>query len=100
MPCSDGGPSYSDYDKQNKQIKSLTQMLCHVCTRADAGASWKTILSENLNLKRWWAEHQEEDKRRLQAEQRDAKIKKAKASALAKLTKEERTLLGFNGEEE
>lgn len=98
MPCTDGGPSYNDFDRVNNQVKKLSQMLCYVCQHYHKGTKWSKVLGDNRQLDAWWDAHQLEDKRRLEKEAADAALAKAREKALAKLTKKERNLLGFNGE--
>ena len=79
MPCHtdtiDTGPEYE-------------ALLCYVSTNYSIGKPWREVLEGNREFREWWASHKSRDRARLREE----------ASALAKLTPEERNLLGFNGE--
>lgn len=113
MPCRDGGPDINDVripldldivarnKRQQEKIDNLTRMLCGLCGVLDLEVDkngrikfdsdyTNTQLSINMNnitgLAKWWKEHQQFDKQRLA---------KAKQSALAKLTDEEKEALGL-----
>jgi hypothetical protein len=101
MPCSDGGPCYQDDPETIQKLRNTKARLDWV-TRA--ACDMRTVLRRN-NLERelttesrgWIVEHDAEDARRVEAETK-AKIRQAtKRRALAKLSDEERVLLGLDG---
>lgn len=88
MPCityetpeeiaADKKRSQNDTNRRDKkEINSLTDMLCTVLTFTDGFPS-------NKKIQDWWIDHQKRDKMRL-----------AKEAALAKLTKQEKEILGI-----
>lgn len=52
-------------------------------------------IKEARDLADWWEEHQEMDRQREKEEGEKARLRKVKKDALAKLTLEERTVLGI-----
>jgi len=72
------------------------ELLCYVCTRASRGDSWADIIAGNPDLETWFQLHQKFDSARIAAEEAKLERKNAKAAAMAKLTPQERALLGFN----
>ena len=46
-------------------------------------------------MREWWAEHKEADRKAREAEERKQALKAAKARAMAKLTDEDKILLGL-----
>lgn len=91
MPCTVEG-SYTD----SENLGIITQMLCYVCTRFDSGDSWKQTLKDNLQLRKWWEEHQKEDEERIKKEAKDKDTLKLRKKALEKLSAKERAALGLN----
>lgn len=111
------GPLHAKIDIQGRQIAQLEAMLCGVMSSISYldGYNGATInmegrtaglyqlVHDNFNetesgvtwyqLEEWWAEHKAEDERRKAAEQVILAVKRRKA--LAKLTPEERALLGI-----
>lgn len=108
MPCRDGGPDINDVripldldivarnKRQQEKIDNLTRMLCSLCStigyHVGSHPSEAIVVGCNVlqiekipGLRKWWTEHQEFDKQRLA---------KAKQSALAKLTDDEKEALG------
>lgn len=90
MPCT--------YDNPPDHSREFARLLCYVCTCYREGKTFGQALGGNVELEEWWESHKAEDHARLEREANDARVAAAKASALAKLTPEERNLLGFNRE--
>ena len=90
MPCRDYRDDDCDCSAEQRTIDSLTQMLCLAVKNLEA----KNIpVPSQIDL--WWQAHKREDAARLQAE-RERKDKQArKAAILAKLSKEDKKLLGL-----
>lgn len=93
MPCAQ---EPTDKEWNDWKVKDLTQMLCYLAGEYSKGTSWEYAKVNNIRFSNWYREHLREDKERLAREAANKKIEKAKKSALAKLTREERILLGFN----
>lgn len=86
MPCSDGGPSVSDYMQKNKEIDRLRALLCEACGIVDDA---KLKVNMGLSLRKWWRKHQREDAERQAREAEKAKLKKLANKAISKLTTDE-----------
>lgn len=95
MPCTDGGPSEAQLIQGRLDV--VTRLLCDQC-RAHPPEG-------GTELAVWWAEHQRQDKLRLEREEtRRREVEEstrrflnrgaARAAALEKLTDEEKEALG------
>lgn len=71
-------------------MHELTRLLCEACGRLQHRHGG---LSPELEA--WWREHQEADARRRKEEKRRKNLEQRRDAALAKLTAEERDLLGL-----
>lgn len=95
MPCRDYDDGLSTYQIQQIKIDTLTRMLCETLTHVDE-SGYKTILNKrSKEVTQWWNEHQERDRKRRIAEGAELRRKSDKKAALAKLTPQERKLLGL-----
>jgi predicted RNA-binding protein Jag len=91
MPCQDDGQGeyYARKERQATQVRldRVTEMLCRLCSQnADR-------LPGDIN--EWFRKHQEADRKRLAAELAAEVAAQKKAAALAKLTPEEKRMLGL-----
>jgi hypothetical protein len=96
---SEGQAEYEDRAQRKRmgeQIKLLSQMLCYTLTEIEKGVTYAQLVKQNPQLLHWWNKHKAADAARLQQENADKAIRRAKKAALAKLTPEEKVLLGFN----
>jgi hypothetical protein len=70
MPCRDGrddcGISTRTHDQVVNRLDEVTQNLCFLCGEVEYRQYWETI--ENPRLKKWWREHQDSDRKRVQKE--------------------------------
>ncbi len=110
------GPLHAKIDIQGRQIAELEAMLCGVLSSlttmqgygytvmADGGSQGIYDATQNwfneeesgvtwYQLENWWQDHQLQDRMRKEAEQQAVETRKQ--AALAKLTPEERELLGL-----
>ena len=98
MPCNDGGgPSY-DQEQLNKaqlRLDFVTNLLCSVMSRLGGNELSKHYQSQIPGLKTWWEDHQAYDAGRRARERAAEQRAIAKASALKKLTRTEREILGL-----
>ena len=99
MPCNDGRDNvhvvteYREDPEMKKRRHKLARMLCETIGKMSA-TQRSTLLS--LETRQWYKEHREEDRRR---EEREKAVRNQKAKirkAVAKLTPEERKLLGIS----
>jgi len=86
-----------NYNQNTKEkLDKVTRLLCSVMTYLTPNDR-KYLYSQSFGpeLKKWWDSHQEQDRKRT----REESIKKAKEEfkkkTLAKLTKEEKKILGL-----
>jgi hypothetical protein len=106
MPCRDDYTA-DDYRVRTSNLQKkhdqLTRFLCTVLHTLEEENELGHF-AELFNYKEggitreelfaWWKEHKEEDARRKDAERKAREIQERRAAALAKLSKEERKLLG------
>lgn len=102
MPCSDGaGPLYdrSEAKELHDRNDKLAQMLCGICTIIDdyhTNNKLKTYIILNVpGIAKWWIKHKKQDACRLAMEQEKQVQENIRKSALAKLSNEERRVLGL-----
>jgi hypothetical protein len=92
--------SYDDRpDYSEREWKRKTDMLARIACRAlqaleDMGKEDFLLLQDD-EVRTWWAAHKEADRRAREAERIKQERKEAKARAMAKLTDEEKILLGL-----
>jgi hypothetical protein len=79
-----------DQEHNQKKLDKYAQMLCTACKTLE-----KLGQEVPENVKEWWLQHKLEDARREAAEKELQRQKNLKANALAKLTDEERKILGL-----
>lgn len=100
MPCHSDWNDFDDHDRTRKELDRTTQMLCACCEKLDelAGLGLK-VYGEPVNVPpvaaAWWAKHKEADAKRKKAEAEKAARDALRATALAKLSAEERKALGI-----
>lgn len=84
MPCSDGGPSYSD--EQQEKLDNVTRLLCNRCKIIESKGYLNKIDSETRN---WYLKHKELDAiRELEERDHEARVRKEKLEQYLKLKKE------------
>ncbi len=87
MPCQTCDP----IDDHKAELDKVTRLLCVVLKRM----SPFNIRQLPTDVQSWWIKHQDEDRRRLQADARHRATQRAKRKALNKLTSVEKRLLGL-----
>jgi hypothetical protein len=102
MPCQSYGDDWRnelDHSSQIKALKKEADMLariaCKALTELEDNKIEDMLLLRDNEVREWWAKHKEDDrkaKEAREARERRAAIKKA---ALAKLSEEEKELLGI-----
>ena len=102
MPCRD---YYSDSwtssrsDASEKRLKAQADKLARIACKAltalqDMGKEDFLLLKDD-EVREWWQQHQEADRKAREAEELKQRRKEAKARAMSKLTDEEKVLLGL-----
>ncbi len=102
MPCRD---YYSDdyvssrSDANEKRLKAqadkLARIACKALTALEAMGKEDFLLLKDDEVREWWQQHQEADRKAREAERIKQERKEAKARAMAKLTDEDKILLGL-----
>ena len=101
MPCMsyDTNWANSSSDRDIKRLKKETDKLARIACKAlqalEAMGKEDFLLLKDDEVRTWWSEHKEADRRAREAEERKQALKAAKARALAKLSDEEKVLLGL-----
>ena len=102
MPCRD---YYSDSwtssrsDANERRLKAQADKLARIACKAlqaleDMGKEDFLLLKDD-EVREWWQQHQEADRKARAAEEEKQRRKEAKARAMAKLTDEDKILLGL-----
>lgn len=92
MPCQDPDADREELAVQAAKIHRLTKALCAQLRSLEAQGLSHLI---HPSLRGFWQKHKEADERRRQAEERRLEQERQKRAAVAKLTPEERRLLGL-----
>ena len=98
MPCRDDWDSADQLAEYQRKVDRLTRMLCGLCKEVDAvqDAELSMELIDRVpNLRKWWKGHQAADRKREARERAERERGRKIGIALAKLTDEERELLGI-----
>jgi len=101
MPCMsyDTNWARSSNDRDIKVLKreadKLARIACKALNALETMEKEDFLLLKDNEVREWWAEHKEADRRAREAEERKQALKAAKARALAKLSDEEKVLLGL-----
>jgi len=92
MPCDSGRSAYEESERIiRRKLDAVTQMLCWLCRVTEP-----EVIAMNPNLVAWWAAHQADDARREETLRLEVEAKRQRQEALAKLSPQERALLGLN----
>jgi hypothetical protein len=96
MPCRDLDADNRYIAELQGKVQRLTGLLCEACGLLDSGewdiVGWPMASDE---LKGWWLAHSDADRARKAEEQAQAQQQALYEAALAKLTPEERRILGL-----
>lgn len=100
MACRDDYEPTPEESRRSWELRfrhnsDLAEMLCSVLTTISDTEEPVTINHLSQDVQKWWQEHQERDRKKLDAERREAEHKQAVLAAYSKLTPEERKLLGL-----
>jgi hypothetical protein len=92
MPCIDPDADRRYISELNSRVQELTALLCEACGLLEA-----QDIAGSVPLRAWHLEHKAKDAARAQEEQDSAWRRGVVEAALAKLTDEERRILGIQG---
>lgn len=94
MPCRDWEDGFrTDEGYSAAKVDKLTRMLCYLCNAVQINDG--RLIKANKELSDWWKEHRVADAKRRKAEADKLAKQKLKQAALAKLTDEEKRVLGL-----
>lgn len=96
MPCMsyDDRPDYSDREWKNKTDK-LARIACKAMTELVEQGKADFLLIKDDEVREWWDKHQEADRQAREAREKKEHEKRIRKEALAKLTDEEKKILGI-----
>ena len=101
MPCmsysTNWAKSSNDRDIRvlKKEADKLARIACKALQALEAMGKEDFLLLKDDEVRLWWAEHKEADRAAREAEEEKQRRKEAKERVLAKLTDEEKILLGL-----
>lgn len=96
MPCRDyqDDPAYQ-VDMQEK-FDMLSRIACKALTHIEeSGDGLEILILKDPELAKWWTAHKEADRREQERNRRDKEDKRIREEALAKLSPEEKKILGL-----
>ena len=98
MPCTDRGPDYINDPAIVERLDLVTRLLCALCNKIEerGGIARKVYFSvEKGALKKWWKDHKRRDASKEMGTPGSVERALAVTRARAKLTAEERKILGI-----
>lgn len=102
MPCMSYDDSWRSAPSDERKIKELkaqadklARIACKALDALEAMNKEDFLLLKDDEVREWWQQHQEADRRAREAERIKQQRKEAKARAMAKLTDEDKILLGL-----
>ena len=101
MPCRDyeDDRSYHDYDSEvrslRKQNDRLARIACKAMTTLEELEKEDFLLLKDEEVREWWKKHKEADAKAAAARAEKERRERIKKEALAKLSAEERAILGI-----
>jgi hypothetical protein len=90
----DDRPDYSDREWKNKTDK-LARIACKAMTELVEQGKADFLILRDDEVRDWWEAHQEADRKAREARERKAHDAQVRKEALAKLTPEEKKILGI-----
>ena len=93
MPCRDDYPDerFEEHRRVERERDDLVTLLCMAMGVIEGNDLMDQV---HKRCRHWWRKHKEEDRQRIAAHARELKQKEVRKKALAKLTAQERLLLG------
>lgn len=96
MPCMsyDDRPDYSAREWKNKTDK-LARIACKAMEELVKSGKADFLLIKDDEVREWWDQHQEADRKAREAREQKERDARVRREALAKLTDEEKKILGI-----
>jgi hypothetical protein len=102
MPCQDyGSNNWAEredslaYKRLKERADMLARIACNAMNELERQGTEDFILLKNEELRQWWEQHKIDDAKAAAEKAEKARLAKMKKDALAKLSVEERELLGL-----
>ena len=102
MPCRDyEGPSYTspttswEYKDLQKQNDRLARIACKAMDELVKQGKADFLILRDDEVREWWEKHQEADRKAQEEREKKQRIAKIRKEALAKLSDEEKKILGI-----
>lgn len=99
MPCRDYESDTWDYSSENRQLKKqadrLARIACKAMTALSEMGKEDFLLLQDDEVREWWQAHQEADRKEKARIAEKERRERIKADALARLSDEEKELLGL-----
>jgi hypothetical protein len=101
MPCQSYSSSWAntsndgDVRRLKKEADKLARIACKALTALQENNQEDFLLLKDDEVRTWWLQHQEDDRKAREEAEAKARRAEAKAQALAKLTDAEKVLLGL-----
>lgn len=100
MPCRDYESDNWDYSSENRKLKlqadKLARIACKAMDALEANGIEDFLLLKDNEVREWWAQHKEADRREKARIAEKERRERVKAEALARLSSEEKELLGLS----
>jgi hypothetical protein len=101
MPCRDYEDDHRVHDAYDSEIRALkkqndrlARIACKAMTELEKDGHADFLLLEDDEVRTWWAKHKEADAKAKAEREETARLALVKKEALAKLSAEERKVLG------
>jgi len=99
MPCRDYESDSWDYSSENRKLKQQADKLARIACKAmqalEELEQEDFLLLKDDEVRQWWAQHKEADRKEKARVAEKERRERVKAEALARLSAEEKELLGL-----
>lgn len=101
MPCRDyesdswNNGSYEEISRLKDQANRLARIACKAMTALEEDGRADLLLLKDDEVRKWWTAHQEADRKEKARVAEKERRERVKAEALARLSQEEKELLGL-----
>lgn len=99
MPCRDYESDNWDYSSENRQLKKqadkLARIACKAMNALEENGIEDFLLLKDDEVAEWWAQHKEADRKERARIAEQERRERVRAEALARLSDEEKELLGL-----
>jgi hypothetical protein len=98
MPCRSYPEDFPE--EMNKLTQEKLDVVSRIACKAlqhieDSNDGLEILILKDPEIAKWWSAHKEADRKEQEKKRKEAEIKRLKKEALAKLTTEEKKILGL-----